>query len=160
MSSRAQSEHETKGPGTRHVESNSHEVAQVLENDGVTAKVVHVDGTVDIVDAHTLGGELDVMPKGYFTSPQFIGTVTVRCTNNSVRGIRLTKHRLNVLQVSVAIWAGCFQQTLCEYFLALHKACAYPFRTANSSTSISVPQPASPGPPRYGPWAQLLDSSS
>lgn len=78
MSSGAQSEHEPKEPGTRHVEAGSaHDVAQVLENDGVTAKIVHVDGTIDIVDAHTLGGELDVMPKGYFTSPQFIGTVTV-----------------------------------------------------------------------------------
>lgn len=78
MSSGTQSELEAKEPQTRHSESyGANDVAQVLENDGKTAKVVHADGTIDYIDAHVLGGELNVMPKGYFKSPQFIGTVMV-----------------------------------------------------------------------------------
>jgi len=80
MSTPPRSETEAKEPGTRHVESHSiNDVTQVLENDGTTAKVVHADGTIDYVDAHALGGEADVMPKGYFRSPQFIGTVMAQC---------------------------------------------------------------------------------
>jgi hypothetical protein len=41
-------------------------------------KKVHADGTVDLIDAHAIGGAVDEMPKGYYYSPQFIGTVTVR----------------------------------------------------------------------------------
>ena len=37
----------------------------------------HVDGTVDLVDARAVGGDLDQMPAGYYRSPQFIGTVVV-----------------------------------------------------------------------------------
>lgn len=78
MSSPEQSITEPKEPQARHVESsNPHAVTQVLENDGTTAKVVHADGTIDYVDAHALGGEVDIMPRGYFRSPQFIGTVAV-----------------------------------------------------------------------------------
>lgn len=40
-------------------------------------QTVHKDGTVDYVDTHAIGGELDQMPDGYFYSFQFIGTVTV-----------------------------------------------------------------------------------
>jgi len=39
---------------------------------------VHTDGTVDFVDTHALGGALENMPKGYYTSMNFIGTVVVR----------------------------------------------------------------------------------
>jgi len=38
---------------------------------------VHTDGTVDFVDTHALGGALENMPKGYYTSMNFIGTVVV-----------------------------------------------------------------------------------
>lgn len=38
---------------------------------------VHVDGTVDLVDTKAIGGDLEEMPKGYFYSPKFIGTVIV-----------------------------------------------------------------------------------
>ncbi|KAK7430669.1 hypothetical protein QQZ08_002713 [Neonectria magnoliae] len=44
-----------------------------------TEKVVHADGTIDYLDAEAVGGEYDQMPKGYFLSPQFIGTVTAQC---------------------------------------------------------------------------------
>lgn len=40
-------------------------------------QTVHKDGTVDYVDTHALGGDLEQMPQGYFYSIQFIGTVTV-----------------------------------------------------------------------------------
>ena len=42
-------------------------------------KTVHTDGTVDLVDTHAIGGELDEMPKGYFRSVNFIGTVIAVC---------------------------------------------------------------------------------
>ena len=41
-------------------------------------KKVHADGTVDLIDAHAIGGAVEEMPKGYYYSPQFIGTVVVR----------------------------------------------------------------------------------
>ena len=41
-------------------------------------ETVHQDGTIDFVDTHAIGGELDQMPAGYFRSIQFIGTVVVR----------------------------------------------------------------------------------
>jgi hypothetical protein len=41
-------------------------------------ETVHADGTVDFVDIHAIGGNVQDMPRGYFWSPQFIGTVTVR----------------------------------------------------------------------------------
>lgn len=68
-----------KGARTRHVEAGPEDIRQVLEIDGTTAKVLHADGTVDLMDTSALGGELDTMPAGYFRSPQFIGTVTVSC---------------------------------------------------------------------------------
>lgn len=67
-----------KGIHTRHTEAGPEDIRQVLEVDGTTAKVLHADGTIDYVDTSALGGELETMPKGYFRSPQFIGTVTVR----------------------------------------------------------------------------------
>jgi hypothetical protein len=41
-------------------------------------KKVHADGHVDLVDAHAIGGAAEDMPKGYYYSIQFLGTVTVR----------------------------------------------------------------------------------
>lgn len=37
----------------------------------------HIDGTVDLVSAKVIGGEVDEMPAGYFRGAQFIGTVVV-----------------------------------------------------------------------------------
>lgn len=78
----SRSDQSDKGPGqlpdAQHVESNpGADVMQVLENDGLTAKVVHADGTIDYIDAQAIGGDLETMPRGYFRSPQFIGTVVV-----------------------------------------------------------------------------------
>ena len=57
--------------------------AQHLEQDVDVAKVVHADGTVDYIDARAVGGDFEEMPKGYFYSPQFIGTVAVSYAFNS-----------------------------------------------------------------------------
>ncbi|OQU94367.1 hypothetical protein CLAIMM_00728 [Cladophialophora immunda] len=38
-------------------------------------KSVHVDGTVDLLDRRAIGGDLDEMPRGYFLSAHFLGTV-------------------------------------------------------------------------------------
>lgn len=45
-------------------------------------KKVHADGTVDLIDAHAIGGAVEEMPKGYYYSPQFIGTVAAVCLGN------------------------------------------------------------------------------
>ncbi|ORY17850.1 trichothecene efflux pump [Clohesyomyces aquaticus] len=42
-------------------------------------KKVHADGTVDLVDAHAIGGASEDMPPGYFWTAQFIGTVAAVC---------------------------------------------------------------------------------
>jgi hypothetical protein len=74
---------EPKQPQTQHVESsqgrlhNGQAVTQVVEYDEYRAKVVHADGAIDYVDAQAIGGEVEAMPRGYFMSPQFIGTVVV-----------------------------------------------------------------------------------
>ncbi len=54
---------------TRHVE-NGPSTIHVVKN-------VHADGTIDLVDAHAVGGEFQDMPKGYYTSISFIMTVVV-----------------------------------------------------------------------------------
>lgn len=40
-------------------------------------QVIGVDGTAQCVDKHAIGGYVDQMPKGYFWSSQFVGTVVV-----------------------------------------------------------------------------------
>ena len=40
-------------------------------------KRVHQDGTVDFIDAHAVGGDLDEMPAGYYVTPNFIFTFIV-----------------------------------------------------------------------------------
>lgn len=53
---------------------------QTLEDpkrETLAEKVVLADGTVTYVDIHALGGEVHDMPKGYFMSLSFVGTVLV-----------------------------------------------------------------------------------
>jgi hypothetical protein len=50
-----------------------------LRSDGVhVVKKVHADGEIDFIDAHAIGGDLDEMPPGYYTSASFIFTFIVR----------------------------------------------------------------------------------
>jgi hypothetical protein len=58
-------------------EKNDTSSTQQVEDVHVVKKV-HADGHVDLVDTHAIGGAAEDMPKGYFWSIQFIGTVTVR----------------------------------------------------------------------------------
>ncbi|KAL4926323.1 trichothecene efflux pump [Aspergillus undulatus] len=46
--------------------------------------VVHTDGTVTYVDVHAIGGEMEDMPKGYFRSLPFLGTVLAQCLGSIV----------------------------------------------------------------------------
>jgi hypothetical protein len=46
-------------------------------------KRVHQDGTVDYIDAHAVGGDLDEMPAGYYVTPNFIFTFLVRIIRRS-----------------------------------------------------------------------------
>jgi hypothetical protein len=58
-------------------------------------KRVHQDGTVDLIDAHAVGGEFTEMPAGYYITPNFIftfivsiyGTVESRLTLISAGGL-------------------------------------------------------------------------
>lgn len=65
----AESIEKTTAPSTTHAE----------EKDVHIVKKVHADGHVDLVDAHAIGGNVEDMPKGYFWTPQFIGTVVATC---------------------------------------------------------------------------------
>ncbi|KAF2660508.1 fungal trichothecene efflux pump [Lophiostoma macrostomum CBS 122681] len=64
------------------VEKNEIESTQVAADLHVVKKV-HADGQVDLVDAHAIGGDVGDMPKGYFWSPQFIGTVLAVCISSN-----------------------------------------------------------------------------
>ncbi|KAF2500435.1 fungal trichothecene efflux pump [Lophium mytilinum] len=66
-------EHNEKGSETRSVD-------KVDEVHAV--KKVHADGTVDLVDTHAIGGAMEEMPKGYYYSPQFMGTVLAICLSS------------------------------------------------------------------------------
>lgn len=46
-------------------------------HDGNVTKVIHADGAVDYIDSKAIGGDYATMQRGYFRSPQFIGTLTV-----------------------------------------------------------------------------------
>lgn len=86
--------------------------AQHLEQDVDVAKVVHADGTVDYIDARAVGGDFEEMPKGYFYSPQFIGTVAVSYMISRSflnRLANLPRHKC--WPVFARTWAGCYQQT-------------------------------------------------
>ncbi|KAF2267864.1 trichothecene efflux pump [Lojkania enalia] len=66
---------------TESTEKNEANSTEHVEDVHVVKKV-HADGTVDLVDAHAIGGAAEDMPKGYFLSIQFIGTVTAVCTGS------------------------------------------------------------------------------
>ncbi|KAF2190996.1 trichothecene efflux pump [Zopfia rhizophila CBS 207.26] len=67
---------------TNDVEKNGSGSGSSQVEDVHVVKKVHADGTVDLVDAHAIGGAAENMPKGYFWSLQFIGTVTAVCTGS------------------------------------------------------------------------------
>lgn len=52
-------------------------ISDVHVEDGNVTKVTHADGTVDYIDLKAIGGDYAKMHRGYFRSPQFIGTLTV-----------------------------------------------------------------------------------
>lgn len=54
-----------------------------LEREHGAAKVVHTDGTVDYIDVHAIGVDVQQMLKGYFRSLPFIGTVLVSASVSS-----------------------------------------------------------------------------
>ncbi|KAL4963399.1 trichothecene efflux pump [Aspergillus stella-maris] len=57
--------------------------ASKQENPSARA-VVHADGTVTYVDVQAIGGEMEDMPKGYFRSLPFLGTVLAQCLGSIV----------------------------------------------------------------------------
>ncbi|KAF7561242.1 hypothetical protein G7046_g2904 [Stylonectria norvegica] len=77
MSRHAESGIGEKELHAQHVEGSDERGTDWEGND--VAKFVHADGTIDYVDARAVGGDFEEMPKGYFYSPQFIGTVTAQC---------------------------------------------------------------------------------
>ena len=73
----SQSVTEPQGPHSRHsgVEKNITSDGEI--QDGNVTRVTHADGAVDYIDIKAVGGEYATMQRGYFRSPQFIGTLTV-----------------------------------------------------------------------------------
>jgi hypothetical protein len=57
----------------------THEDRENPDNGLHVVPTLHQDGTTDLVDARAVGGDVDEMPKGYYRSWQFIGTVTAQC---------------------------------------------------------------------------------
>jgi hypothetical protein len=114
---------QTPEKAATHAEAGIDHVDTNVTTDNVL-KIVHTDGTVNYVDHKAVGGDLDQMPKGYFRSPQFIGTVTVSrkpCGPEvDVRHVldetnfERPSSRPNVWAVSVPMWAGSCLQTPCK----------------------------------------------
>lgn len=76
-------------------------------------KRIHADGTVDLIDAHAIGGDLDEMPVGYFLTPNFICTFLVSKTTSKPQNFKSNTYRSQyVLPVSVLILDGCFLRIL------------------------------------------------
>jgi hypothetical protein len=60
------------------VTSNQVDHAAAPSEHGIhVVKRVHQDGTVDFIDAHAVGGDLEEMPAGYYVTPNFIFTFIV-----------------------------------------------------------------------------------
>jgi hypothetical protein len=74
-------------------------------------KRTHADGTVDLIDAHAIGGDLDEMPAGYYLTPNFICTFLVSTLFNIMRPNTDDDHSLSVLPVYAHIWDGFYRQT-------------------------------------------------
>lgn len=71
------------GVGAKELQSRYSEVenkvaSDVNSQDGNVTKVTHADGSVDYIDLKAIGGDYAMMHRGYFRSPQFLGTLTVR----------------------------------------------------------------------------------
>lgn len=62
----------------RYSEVENKTTSDVHSQDGNVTKVTHADGTVDYIDLKAIGGDYAMMHRGYFRSPQFLGTLTVR----------------------------------------------------------------------------------
>ena len=67
------------GLGEKDLHSHHVEGDSKFDDGTNVAKVVHTDGTIDYIDAKAIGGDIEELPKGYFLSPSFIGTVTAQC---------------------------------------------------------------------------------
>lgn len=64
-------------------------VAHEIVDGHDVAKVAHLDGTVDYIDANAVGGDLEDMPAGYYYSPAFLGTMVVSSHSTSHYRTRL-----------------------------------------------------------------------
>lgn len=69
---------EAKEPQSRHSEIENKATSDVSFQDGNVTKVTHADGAVDYIDIKAVGGDYAMMRRGYFRSPRFLGTLTVR----------------------------------------------------------------------------------
>lgn len=69
---------EAKEPQPRHSAVEHKVTSEVQFQDGNVTKVTHADGAVDYIDIKAVGGDYTMMRRGYFRSPQFLGTLTVR----------------------------------------------------------------------------------
>lgn len=68
---------EAKEPQSRHSEIENKATSDIHFQDDNVTKVTHADGAVDYIDIKAVGGDYAMMRRGYFRSPQFLGTLTV-----------------------------------------------------------------------------------
>lgn len=69
---------DAKESPSRYCEVENNTISDVHSQDGNVTKVTHADGSVDYIDLKAIGGDYAMMHRGYFRSPQFLGTLTVR----------------------------------------------------------------------------------
>lgn len=73
---------------------------------------VHADGTVDLIDAHAIGGDLDEMPVGYFITPNFICTFLVSKMISKAWELKLTPY---IVSMSCQYLCLSRMGSSCEY---------------------------------------------
>jgi hypothetical protein len=73
------STHETDNKGMAEHHNNLDLEQTHTANGTKVVKTVHADGVVDLLDAKAVGGEMSDMPKGYYTSYQFVLTFVAIC---------------------------------------------------------------------------------
>lgn len=69
---------DAKESPSRYSEVENKTTSDVQSPDDKVTKVTHADGSVDYIDLKAIGGDYAMMHRGYFRSPQFLGTLTVR----------------------------------------------------------------------------------
>lgn len=93
MATRVSNEHDQQSTKVEGVTTSCGKEGPPEHVDNISGDVVekvHLDGTVDLVDKRAIGGDMEVMPPGYWKSFHFIGTVVVSNDPNKAYFVDLT----------------------------------------------------------------------